>query len=339
MADILLLGGTRNLGHVTALELFNRGHNVAILNRGHTRDELPKGIERLRADRSNSLQVRDAVRGRSFDLILDATTYTGADSAQAIQIFSGRAGRYVFVSSGQVYLVREGLSRPFREGDYAGPVMPEPARDSADHPSWLYGADKRDAEDAFMAARTEADFPVTTLRLPMVASERDHYGRIQGYAARLLDGGPLLIPEGEGLPLRHVYVGDVANLITGLAETKAGMGGDYNISFGESMKLDRFIELIAAAAGASPQIVHADRSTLEARGLLPHCSPFSGRWMSELDNSKSLAELSTAGIRYTTPEIYLPRIVRDFKTRWKSGGLEPDGYGQRAEEIAFARGS
>lgn len=339
MADILILGGTRNLGHVTALELFNRGHAVAIMNRGQTRDELPMGIERLRADRSNTLQVRDAVRGRSFDLILDATTYTGADSAQAIQIFSGRAGRYIFVSSGQVYLVRDGLSRPFKEGDYVGPVMPEPARESADHPSWLYGADKRDAEDAFMAARTEADFPVTTLRLPMVASERDHYGRIQGYAARLLDGGPLLIPEGEGLPLRHVYVGDVANLITGLAETKAGMGGDYNISFGESMKLDRFIELIAAAAGVSPQIVRADRSALEARGLLPHCSPFSGRWMSELDNSKSLAELGTAGIRYTAPEIYLSRIVRDFKTRWKSGGLEPDGYGQRAEEIAFTRGS
>ena len=339
MADILILGGTRNLGHITAVELFNRGHTVAVMNRGETRDELPKKIERLRADRANTLQVREAVRGRSFDLVLDATTYTGAEAAQAIQIFSGRIGRYVFISSGQVYLVREGLDRPFRESDYAGPVMAEPARDSADYPSWLYGVDKRDAEDAFMSARADSDFPVATLRLPMVASERDHYGRIQGYAARLLDGGPLLIPDGEGLPLRHVYVGDVANLVTGLAETNAGKGGDYNISFGESMKLDRFIELIAAAAGATPEIVRADRSALVARGLLPHCSPFSGRWMSELDNSKSLADLGTAGIRYTAPEVYLPRIVRDFKTRWKAGGLEPDGYGQRAQEIAFARGS
>lgn len=339
MADILILGGTRNLGHVTALELFNRGHNVAIMNRGRTRDELPKKIERLRADRANTLQVRDAVRGRSFDVVFDATTYTGAEAAQAIQIFSGRVGRYVFVSSGQVYLVREGLDRPFKETDYAGPVMPPPPVESADHPSWLYGADKRDAEAAFMSARAEADFPVMTLRLPMVASERDHYGRIQGYAARILDGGPLLIPEGEGLPLRHVYVGDVANLVTGLAETNAGKGVDYNVSYGESMKLDRFIELVAAAAGASPEIVRADRSALVARGLLPHCSPFSGRWMSELDNSKSLAELGTAGIFYTAPEIYLPRIVRDFKTRWKTNGLDPDGYSQRAAEIAFARAS
>ena len=338
MADILILGGTRNLGHVTALELFNRGHSVTILNRGQTRDDLPKRIERLRADRAITLQVRDAVRGRSFDIVFDATTYTGAEAVQAIQIFSGRVGRYVFVSSGQVYLVREGLDRPFKESDYAGPVLAAPPRDSADYSSWLYGADKRDAEDAFMSARAKGDLAVTTLRLPMVASERDHYGRIQGYAARLLDGGPLVIPDGDGLQLRHVYVGDVANLVTGLVETKAGMNADYNISYGESMKLDRFLELIGAAAGVVPQIVRADRSALIARGLLPHCSPFSGRWMSELDNSKSLAELSAAGILYTAPEKYLPRIVKDFKTRWLPGGLEPDGYGQRAAEIAFAKG-
>lgn len=336
MADILILGGTRNLGHVTAVELFNRGHNVSVLNRGQTRDELPRRIERLRANRINTLQVRDAVRGRSFDLVLDATTYTGAEAAQAIEIFRGRVGRYVFVSSGQVYLVREGLDRPFNETDYAGPVMTAPPIASPDHPSWKYGADKRDAEKAFIAARAESDFPLTTLRLPMVASERDHYGRIQGYAARIMDGGPLLIPEGAGLPLRHVYVEDVANLVTGLAESKAGIGSDYNISYGESMPLDRFIELLSSTLGASPEIVRADRAALEARGLLPDCSAFSGRWMSELDNTKSLAELRVAGIVYTSPEKYLPRLVKDFRTRWNARGITPEGYTQRPDEISFA---
>jgi nucleoside-diphosphate-sugar epimerase len=337
MADILILGGTRNLGHVTAVELFNRGHNVSILNRGQTPDELPKRIERLRADRAITLQVRDAVRGRSFDLVLDATTYTGADAAQVIEIFRGRVGRYVFISSGQVYLVREGLERPFREADYDGPVMPAPPVASADHPHWKYGADKRDAEDAFMAARAESDFPLTTLRLPMVASERDHYGRIQGYAARIMDGGPLLLPEGTGLPLRHVYVQDVANLVTGLAESTAGIGSDYNISYGQSMTLDRFIELLSSALGGAPELVRADRAALEARGLLPDCSPFSGRWMSELDNTKSVADLRMAGIVYTSPEKYLPRLVKDFRTRWKTSGITPEGYAQRPDEVSFAK--
>ena len=42
MAEILILGGTRNLGHVTALALLEAGHNVTVMNRGITPDELPE---------------------------------------------------------------------------------------------------------------------------------------------------------------------------------------------------------------------------------------------------------------------------------------------------------
>lgn len=337
MAKTLIIGGTRNLGHVTALALIEAGHDVAIMNRGVTRDELPSEVERLRGDRNDTEQLHAAVGSRKFDLIFDTTTYTGAEARQAVEVFGERANRYVFVSSGQVYLVREDLSRPFREEDYDGPVMRAPTNDSADYPSWLYGADKRDAEDVFMGAREKTRFPVTTLRLPMVASERDHYGRIQAYAARILDGGPLLVPAGEGLPLRHVYVGDVARLIVGFVGSDVGLARDYNISYGSSMPLSRFIEVLGAAAGKSPEVLRVDRDKLVARGLLPHCSPFSGKWMSELDNTRSIEELSAIGLSYTSPETYLPQLIADYEQRWIPGGAAPDGYSQRAEELAFAR--
>jgi hypothetical protein len=59
--------------------------------------------------------------------------------------------------------------------------------------------------------------------------------------------------------------------------------------------------------------------------------------MSELDNTKSVRELSAAGLRYTAPEEYLPRLVSDFDTRWKVRGIVPDGYAQRPEEITFSQ--
>ncbi len=337
MARTLILGGTRNLGHVTALALLGAGHDVAIMNRGVTRDDLPTDVERLRGDRNDTEQLRSAIGSRKFDLVFDTTTYTGAEAEQAVEIFGERAGRYVFVSSGQVYLVRNNLPRPFREEHYDGPVMPAPPEDSADYPSWLYGSDKRDAEDVFMAAREDKGFPVTTLRLPMVASERDHYGRIQAYAARVLDGGPLLVPSGEGLPIRHVYVRDVARLIVGFVGHIDGEHRDYNVSYGESMSLSRFVEVLADAAGRSPEVLHVDRQKLVASGLLPHCSPFSGKWMSELDNSRSIDELAGTQLSYTSPETYLPRLVADYRSRWSSEGMVPDGYSQRGEEIIFAR--
>jgi nucleoside-diphosphate-sugar epimerase len=330
MAHVLILGGTRNLGHVAALTILERGHKVTILNRGQTVDDLPADIQRLRADRNDTNSVRSAIGSREFDLVLDNTTYTEADARQAVEVLSGKAGRYIFISSGQVYLVRENLPRPFNETNYDGAVMAAPPKDSADYPSWLYGIDKRNAESVFDAARSK--LPVTTLRLPMVASERDHYGRIQGYVARLLDGRPILIPEGAGLPIRHVYVNDVADLVANLIDSNVGTGDQFNISWGESMTLDDFLDTLARAAGASLNIQRIPRATLEAKGLLPDCSPFSGKWMSELDNSKSLDSFRDVGISYTSPASYLPSIVQDYMDRWVPGGLVPDGYRQRSLE-------
>jgi nucleoside-diphosphate-sugar epimerase len=292
-------------------------------------------VHRLRADRGDSVAMRRAILDRDFDLVLDTTTYTGADARSAIELFGGRVRRYVFISTGQVYLVREGISRPFHEESYDGAVMAEPPRNSADYDAWAYGAWKRDAEDEFSSAYSRDGFPVTTLRLPMVASERDHYGRIQAYVARLLDGNPILVPDETGLPLRHVYVGDVAGLIVRLVASREGIGRAYNISCGESMSLADFLATLARHADRTLDVQRVPRVRLASAGLLPHCSPFSGRWMSELDNTRSLAELRGAGMSYTSPAVYLPLIIEDYRNRWQSNGLIPPGYDQRSREKEF----
>jgi nucleoside-diphosphate-sugar epimerase len=336
MADVLILGGTRNLGHVTALELLASGHNVTVLNRGLTPDGLPAQVERLRADRHDTAQMRRELANRSFDLILDTTTYTGTDARQAVELFGGNTDRFIFVSTGQVYLVRENIERPFREDDYAGAMMSEPEAGTSDHDGWKYGVEKRDAEDVFHAASRASGFPVMTLRLPMVASEMDHYGRIQGYAARILDRGPLLIPEEGGLALRHVYVKDVARLVARLVGTDFGIGLAYNISYGRSMSLGEFIGLLSSILAKPVDIVRKPRAELEAEGLLPACSPFSGMWMSELDNARSIDDLSSAGLEYTPPEDYLPAIVTDYVSRWCPRELVPAGLEHRQREVLSA---
>jgi nucleoside-diphosphate-sugar epimerase len=333
MADILILGGTRNLGHFTALSLLQSGHNVTVLNRGVTDDSLPAEVERIRADRRDTSKMRAALDTLSFDMVFDTTTYTGAEARQAVELFGGNTDLYVFVSSGQVYLVRDGATRPFREEDYDGALIPEPPRESPDYDDWKYGVDKRDAEDVFSAAAESAGFPVLTLRLPMVASEMDHRGRIQCYIARVLDRGPLLLPEEDGLPLRHVYAKDVAALVTLLASREGRASGAYNISYGESMSLEGLVGKLAAIAGVEPHIVRVPRAQLEQESLLPWCSPFSGKWMSELDNSKSVAEL---GARYTPPEVYLRALVEDYVTRWERGGSVPPGLEKRQAEVLAA---
>jgi nucleoside-diphosphate-sugar epimerase len=328
----LIIGGTRNLGPSIVHALLQHGYQVAVFNRGQTRNDLPEEVERLRGDRSDAEHMKQALGGREFDLVIDTTLYTGADAEAAVELFAGRVGRYIFLSTGQVYLVRVGVERPFKEEDYPGLVMAEPPKSEvSEHENWQYGFDKRAAEDVFARARTERKFPSTSLRLPMVNSERDHYDRIYGYFLRIQDGGPVLIPDEDGAPVRHVYSEDVVQAIVRLAENGQGQGCAYNIGQDETLSLVQFLELLAETMHCPVKIVRVPPEELNHEGLLPHCSPFSGRWMSSLDNARSKAEL---GMQYTPVPTYVKKLVSYFQA------VRPhtvEGYAQRPREVEFAK--
>jgi len=327
----LIIGGTRNLGPSIVHALLQRGYEVAVFNRGLTRDDLPEEVERLRGDRTDPGQLKQVLGGREFDLVIDTTLYTGAEAEAVVEIFKDRIGRYIFLSTGQVYLVRVGAQRPYKEDDYAGLVMPEPQKSNvSEYENWRYGFDKRAAEDVFASAWAKDKFPFTSLRLPMVNSERDHYDRIYGYFLRIQDEGPILIPDEDGAPVRHVYGEDVVQAITRLTESEKGKGCAYNIGQDETLSLVEFLELLAATMHCPLKLARVPREELARQGFLPHCSPFSGKWMSSLENARSKTDL---GMEYTPVVTYVKKLVSYFQA------VRPhtvEGYQQRQPELEFA---
>lgn len=307
MTDILIIGGTRNMGYLLARQLDEAGHRVTIFNRGLSADELPAGITRLRGDRTIRADLEAALAGRKFDVVVDFVLYTPEEAQVIVDLLAGKVGRYVFISSGQVYLVREGIERPYSEADYDGPVMPSPKENTYGYEEWGYGVGKRGAEDVLAASQ----LPYTSLRLPMVNGERDPMLRLYNYMLRIKDGGPILIPNTPQYSLRHVYANDVVTAILTLIESDRGMNRAYNISQDETVTLREFIGMVSDIMNKPmPEIVEIKRSVLEANGFLPDCSPFSDRWMSELTNDRSKAEL---GLSYTPLPVYLERIVRHYQ--------------------------
>ncbi len=263
--------------------------------------------------------------------MIDTTLYTGAEAQITAQVLRQRTGHYIFISTGQVYLIRKGLKRPFREEDYDGEVMPAPPQEhESDYRNWLYGFDKREAEDHLFSAWHEHRFPVTSLRAPMIHGERDHYERILGYVRRLQDGGPILVPDGPGLPLRHVDAEDVAAAIAALVASGAGKGRAFNLSQDETVSLEDFLAVVAQILNVPLRLLQVPRAILEQRKLLPSCSPLSDPWMSELDNSRSKHEF---GVRYTALSDYLPRIVTYYQ---RNTQLLPGGYNTRSLELQLA---
>ena len=323
---VLIIGGTRNIGYFLAKRLNAEGHQVTILNRGVSQDNLPETIARLRCDRTDRNQLRRALEGREFDMVVDMVLFKGAEAEAITDILQGRVGHFIFVSTGQVYLVRDGITRPFREEDYAGPLMPQPEANTYDYEEWLYGVDKRAVEDTLAEAHARTAFPYTSLRLPMVNSERDSFKRLYGYVLRINDGGPILVPEKPGHAVRNVYVGDVVDAILRVLNTGQGKGRAYNISQDETYALPDLLDLLGQIIGRQPHIEIVSRELLKANGFLPDCSPFSDRWMSELDNTRSKQEL---GVTYTPAPIYLEKIIHFYE---KNPPEKPTSYRRRHAE-------
>jgi nucleoside-diphosphate-sugar epimerase len=309
------------------------GDRVTVFNRGVTPAALPDGVERIFGDRSDAGQLGAALGSRRWDAVVDTTLYTGDEARAIVDVLGGRVGHYVVLSTGQVYLVGNPQPpRPFREDDYDRPVMPEPPADHPDHEAWTYGVWKRDAEDVFAAAHAASAFPFTSLRLPMVNGERDHYGRIHGYLLRLMDGGPIVLPDDAGFPVRHVYASDVVDTVDRVIRSGQGKGRAFNVGQDETQTVEEFLEMLSGIAGHPLRIARAPREVLERDGLLRTASPFSSRWMSALDNRRGKDEL---GLTYTPVAEYVRRIVRHYL----HGDVPaPDGYARRREELRLVEG-
>ena len=96
----LILGGTAWLGAQLARTALDRGGAVTCLARGSS-GPAPPGVDLVRADRTRP-EAYDQVRDRDWDAVLDVARHPG-QVRTAVEALRGRAGHYVFVSSGNVY--------------------------------------------------------------------------------------------------------------------------------------------------------------------------------------------------------------------------------------------
>ncbi len=95
-------------------ELCKHGHDVTVLNRGKTEAILPRGVQRLFADRTDEGALRQTLGGLEFDCVFDVSAYRPEDVRLMTEIFRGRTGHYVFISSTVIYAASDLL--PIHEG-------------------------------------------------------------------------------------------------------------------------------------------------------------------------------------------------------------------------------
>lgn len=178
-----------------------RGHEVTLLHRGVTGPELFEEAEHVLGDRHAG--GLDALRGRTFDAVLDVNAYTAGDVHAVAEVVPD--AHHVLVSSVSVY----GSSvRPHADEE----VEPEPDDD--------YGRGKLAAEYALLAAHGDR---AAVVRPGIVAGSHDHTERFVHWVRRRARGGRFVAAE-PSQPVQFIDARDLgAYLVRVAAERGSGV--------------------------------------------------------------------------------------------------------------------
>ncbi|MBW2536924.1 MAG: NAD-dependent epimerase/dehydratase family protein [Deltaproteobacteria bacterium] len=249
---VLVMGGTQFNGLALVHELARTGHDVTILNRGRTQAELPRGIRRLVADRTDPDAVRAALAGQDFDCVQDISAYRPEDVRLMTELLRGRTGHYVFASSTVIYAPSDRL-----------PITEDHPVDRGEHQN-EYGLNKLLCEDHLLREHRENGFPATIVAFSMVFGPNNILpDREQRMFVRLLQGRPVLIP-GDGTTLGQVgHVDDEARALRMLMGNPRTFGRRYNLTGGDCFSDEGYVDTFAEVLGVEPRKVSIPAAVMD----------------------------------------------------------------------------
>jgi nucleoside-diphosphate-sugar epimerase len=251
--SILFIGGTGVISTAAAERAVALGHRLTILNRGRSTRPVPEGAEILTADVRDASAVRAALAGREFDAVADFITFTPDQAKASLDLFAGRTGQYVFISSASAYQ-KPPTRLPIREST---PLK---------NPFWQYSRDKIACEELFYKAYREQDFPLTVVR-PSHTYDRTKIAMVGGWTDihRMRSGLPVMV-HGDGTSLWTLtHSQDFAKAFVGLLGRPQAVGESYTITSDEYLPWNQIYQLFARAAGVpEPELVHVASETIAA---------------------------------------------------------------------------
>lgn len=102
--NLLIIGGTGILSTAVVTEAINKGIDVTMINRGYNKKFINPRAELIIGDvRNNPSEIKDKLKNRHFDAIIDFIVWTKEHLELSLSLFSKISDQYVFISSAQAY--------------------------------------------------------------------------------------------------------------------------------------------------------------------------------------------------------------------------------------------
>jgi 2'-hydroxyisoflavone reductase len=247
---ILIIGGTRFVGHAMAEAALDAGHDLTLLHRNAT-DELP-GATHLLADRDGDLS---ALADGTWDATIDVCAYVPRQVRTLHDALGDRGGHHIFVSTCSVYTEPDAIG-----ADEDTPLLDEP--EVEDVTNETYGPLKVACERAAREAYGEAGLAL--VRPTYVVGPRDMTARYPWWVLRAARGGEMLAPGPDDAPMQLIDARDMGAWTVRLAE------GKVSGAFTAARPHTTFGELLAetvAAVGSDAELVPVDGEYLVEQGV------------------------------------------------------------------------
>ncbi|MEX1317138.1 MAG: NAD-dependent epimerase/dehydratase family protein [Synechococcaceae cyanobacterium] len=226
---ILVMGGTRFVGKPLVELLHAAGHQLTLFTRG--RNPLPAQVEHLVGDRSTP-EGLEPLQGRRFDVIVDSSGRTLADTRAVIERTEAPQHRFVYVSSAGVYADSE--LWPLDEDSPTDPASRHAGK--AETEDWL-----RRQGIAFTSFR------------PTYIVGPGNYNPVESwFFDRIVHGRPVPLP-GDGSTITQLgHVRDLATAMARCIEVEAAANRIYNCTGRQGVTFRGLVAAAARAAGVDP---------------------------------------------------------------------------------------
>ncbi len=250
---VLFIGGTGIISSACTNLAAERGLDLTLLNRGSTTARpVPSGVKVLHGDIRDPASAFVALEGHRFDVVVNWVAYTPQHVQTDIDLFRGRVGQYVFISSASAYQT---------------PPEHLPVTESTplDNPYWEYSRNKIACEELLVQSYREGKFPITIVR-PSHTYDRTllpfhgHFTVIE----RMRQGKGVVVP-GDGTSLWVLtHNTDFARGFLGLLGHPGAIGEAVHITSDEWLTWNQIYETLARAAGVAAKLVHIPSELIAA---------------------------------------------------------------------------
>ena len=302
---IAILGGTGFIGTAVAKRLLARGEAPLVLARGKHPVALPDGARFEAADRMDGRRLVELLRDNDVDTVIDIFALGLKNTGPVLEAMGAIGGRYLLLSSVDVYSNYGGLlgretppvqAAPAKEDDplrgFRFPYRQNSRRPQGVEDDLFDDYDKIILEEA---AAGDGRFATTVIRAPMTFGPGDKQHRFRWAIEAVKAGGVIELDERAAKwPNSYGYINDVAEAMVLAATSPAAAGRTYNV--GQNFVRNP-IEWLLSFAVVMGRRVEVQEVPAEKRGLMAERADASNlSYPLTLDTSRIRTELGFSEI-------------------------------------------